>query len=76
MVTDFIFLGSKSLRMLAPWKESYDKPRQHFQKQRHHFADNGPHSQSYGFFRCKSWTLRRLRAKELMFSNCGVGEDS
>ena len=35
--------------MLAPWKESYDKPRQHFQKQRHHFADNGPHSQSYGF---------------------------
>ena len=25
--------------MLAPWKKSYDKPRQHIKKQRHHFAD-------------------------------------
>ena len=24
--------------MLAPWKESYDKPRQHIKKQRHHVA--------------------------------------
>ena len=29
--------------------ESYDKPRQRIEKQRHHFADKGPHSQSYGF---------------------------
>ena len=36
--------------MLAPWKESYDKSRQHIKKQRHHFADKGPHNQSYGFF--------------------------
>ena len=35
--------------MLAPWKESYEKPRQCIQKQRHHFADQGPYSQSYGF---------------------------
>ena len=34
---------------LAPWKESYDKPRQYIQKQRHHFADKGLYSQSYGF---------------------------
>ena len=34
---------------LAPWKESYDQPRQHVKKQRHHFADKGPYSQSYGF---------------------------
>ena len=34
--------------MLVPWKESYDKPRQHIEKQRHHFADKGPYSQSYG----------------------------
>ena len=33
-----------------PWKENYDKPRQHIKKQRHHFADKGPHSQNYGFF--------------------------
>ena len=25
---------------------------------------------------CESWTGRRLRAKELMLSNCGAGEDS
>ena len=35
--------------MLAPWKESYDKPRQCFKKQRLHFADKGLSSQSYGF---------------------------
>ena len=35
--------------MLAPWKKSYDKPRQHVKKQRHHFANKGPYSQSYGF---------------------------
>ena len=30
-------------------KESYDKPRQHIKRQRHHFANKGPYSQSYGF---------------------------
>ena len=35
--------------MLAPWKKSYDQPRQHIKKQRHHFANKGPSSQSYGF---------------------------
>ena len=33
--------------MLAPWKESYDKPRQYIKKWRHHFAHKGPYSQSY-----------------------------
>ena len=35
--------------MLAPWKESYDKPRQCIKKQRHHFANKGLYSQNYGF---------------------------
>ena len=35
--------------MLAPWKKSYDKPRQCIKKQRHHFANKGQYSQSYGF---------------------------
>ena len=58
-VTDFILLGSKitadgdcSLeikRRFAPWKKSYDQPRQHIRKQRHYFADKGLSSQSYGF---------------------------
>ena len=25
---------------------------------------------------CKSWTIKKLSAKELMLLNCGVGEDS
>ena len=36
-------------KTLAPWKESYDQPRQHIQKQRHYFANKGMSSQSYGF---------------------------
>ena len=44
-VTDFIFLGSKSLQMVtaamklkdaSPWKKRYDQPRQHIKKQRHY----------------------------------------
>ena len=35
--------------MFAPWKKSYDQPRQRIKKQRHYFANNGPSSQSYGF---------------------------
>ena len=36
-------------KTLAPWKESYDKPRQCIKKQSHHFADKGLYSPSYGF---------------------------
>ena len=39
----------RNYKMLAPWKESYGKPRQRIEKQRHHFADKDPYSQSYGF---------------------------
>ena len=35
--------------MLAPWKKSYDQPREHIKKQRHYFANKGPSSQGYGF---------------------------
>ena len=35
--------------MLAPWKESYDKPRQCIKKQRRHSTDKGWYTQSYGF---------------------------
>ena len=34
--------------MLAPWKKSYDQPRQHIKKQRHDFANKGLFSQSCG----------------------------
>ena len=61
-VTDFIFVVPKSLQMvtaamrlktLAPWKKSYDQPRQHIKKQI--FADKCPSSQSYGFSSNHVW---------------------
>ena len=63
-VRDFIFLGSKitadcdcshESKMLAPWKKSYDQPRQHIEKQRHYFANKGPSSQSYCFSSSHVW---------------------
>ena len=33
-----------NLYQLAPWKKSYDKPRQHIKKHRHYFANKGPSS--------------------------------
>ena len=41
--------------MLAPWKKSYDHPRQLIKKQRHYFSNKGPSSQSYGFSSSHRW---------------------
>ena len=41
--------------MLAPWKKHYNQSRQHITKQRHHFANKGPSSQSYGFSTGHAW---------------------
>ena len=37
------------LKMLPPWKESYDQPREFIRKQRHYSASKGPSSPGYGF---------------------------
>ena len=53
--------------MLAPWKKSYDQPRQHIKKQRHYFADQGPYNQAVVFpvvmYKCElackeNWALK------------------
>ena len=41
--------------MFAPWKESYDQPRQHIKKQRHYFANKSLSSQSYDFSSSHVW---------------------
>ena len=41
--------------MLAPWKKSYDQPRQHIKKQRHYFVNKGLSSQGYGFSSGHVW---------------------
>ena len=43
------------LKTLAPWKKSYDKPRQHIKKQRHHFAEKDLYIQSCGFSSSHLW---------------------
>ena len=40
---------SHEIKRFAPWKKSYDQPRQHIKKQRHYFANKAPSSQSCGF---------------------------
>ena len=64
-VRDFIFLGSEITadgdcsheikKTLAPWKKSYDQPRQHIKKQRHYFANKDLSSQGYGFSGSHIW---------------------
>ena len=64
-VTDLIFGGLQNhwgwwlqpwnWKTLAPWKKSYDKPRQHIKKQRYYFANKGPSNQSYGFSSSYVW---------------------
>ena len=59
-----IFLGfritaygdcSHKIKILAPWKKSYDQHRQHIKKQRHYFPNKGSSSQSYGFSSSHVW---------------------
>ena len=63
-VRDFILGGSKitadgdcshEIKMLAPWKKSYDQPRQHIKKQRYYFTNKGPSSPGYGMSSGHVW---------------------
>ena len=49
--------------------ESYDKPRQHIKKQKHHSADKDPYSQSYGFpvvmYRYENWTIKKAECQRI-----------
>ena len=49
--------------MLAPWKKSYDKPRQCIQKQRHYFTDKVYLVKAMGFpgvlYGCENWNIKK-----------------
>ena len=53
---------------LAPWKESYDKPREHTKKQRHHFADKQSR-RSYGFRNSHVWMWELDRKQDWVPKN-------
>ena len=49
--------------MLAPWRKTYDKPRHHIKKQRHHFTEKVHIVKAMVFpvvmYGCKSWTIKK-----------------
>ena len=64
------FMGSQrvghdwtELNWIAPWKKSYDQPRQHIKKQRHYFANKVHLVKAMGFpvviYGCESWTIKK-----------------
>ena len=67
----WIVIAAMKLKVLAPWKESYDKPRQCIKKQRHHFADKGHIVKAMVFpavmYGCERWTTWKLSAKNWCF---------
>ena len=48
-------IAAMKLKDVAPWKKSYDQPRQHIKRQWHYFANKGLSSQSYGFSSSYVW---------------------
>ena len=53
-------------KTLASWKKTYEKSRQHIKKQRCHFANKDPCSQSYSFSSshgCESWTIKKAECR-------------
>ena len=75
-VTDFIFLGSKftadsdcsrEIKMLAPWKKSYDQPRQHIKSRDIILATKVHLVKAMVFpvvmYRCESWTIKKAECQ-------------
>ena len=71
-VTDFIFISFKitvdgdcshEIKTLAPWKKSYDQPRQCIKKQRYYLAKKFCPVKAMVFpvvtYRCESWTIKK-----------------
>ena len=57
-------------KMHAPWKKTYDQPRQHIKKQKHYFTDKGPYIIKAMVFPvvlygCESWTIKKAEHPEI-----------
>ena len=77
-MSDFIFLGSKiiadddcshEIKMLTPWKESYDQLRQHIEKQRHYLSTKVHLVKAMVFpvvmYECESWTVKKAKLQRI-----------
>ena len=88
-MADFILGGSKitaggecshEIKTLTPWKESMTNLDSTLKSRDITLLTKVCLVKAMVFpvvmYGCKSWTIRKLSAKELMLLNCGVGEDS
>ena len=55
--------------MLAPWKKSYDQPRQHIKKQKHYFAKKVCLVKAMFFpvvtYGCESWIIKKAEHRRI-----------
>ena len=61
--------AAMKLKDTCSLEESYDKPKQYIKKQRYHFANKDPYSQSYGFSIVmngfESWTIKKAEHQRI-----------
>ena len=66
--------------MLAPQKESYDKPRQHIKSRDIILPTKVCLVKAIVFpvvmYGCESWSVKKAECQRIYVLNCGVGEDS
>ena len=55
--------------MLAPWKKSYEQPRQHIKQQRHYLVTKVHLVKAMVFpvvtYRCESWTIKKAECQRI-----------
>ena len=55
--------------LLAPWKKSYDQPRQHIKKQRYYFTEKVRLVKAMAFpvvmYGCESWTIKKAEHQRI-----------
>ena len=65
--------------MFAPWKDSYDEPRQHIKKQRHHLLTKVHLVKAMVFtevmYGWESWTIKKAEHQRIDTFKLCSGED-
>ena len=61
--------AAMKLKMLTPWKKSYDQPRQHVKKQRDYFANKVHLAKAMVFpvvtYGCENWTVKKAEHQRI-----------
>ena len=66
--------------MLTPWKESYDKTKQHIKKEEITLLTTICLVKAMVFpvimYGCENWTIKKAECQRIDALNCSIGEDS